>query len=677
MGTEGEAEAEEINQTPSNQSSSAGGVNIRTVMGVSSEMAPSLLVASSIAPRPTDEEHRASVPEHSTFVENTGEVQEHFQQSAIHQQIPYGYHHLQHYAHIPHHIHTGHLPLPGERVDVGMQLPQHLQPYGSFNLPHGQVSGGEIGIGQEEGSDGILSNEREDEAEETEGVEEHDDEEEQGDLGPVKLFVGQIPKQLAEEDIFPTFVEYGPIKDLMIIRDKITSQHRGCAFVTFWSSISASRAQEELHDKYHFPGARKAVQIKPASNNNEQQPVAEQENKLFVGMTSRNADEDTLRELFSPFGEIREIYIIRNADGSNKGCAFLKFVHKEAALAAIDNLHEKYQMEGATRPLIVKFADSRGQRRGRPGPQKMSGGHGQGQQLGQGRGGQGNPFYMQSGPPVPVYPGFQQQTPQVQPALGMQPQGTQFAQSHYSHPPHAGYMYQPPSYPHGPYGYHPGGPFGSVQGAQASSANLSEGYDNAPRASGHQQRKVQSFRQNQNQRQSSGSPKPGYRQQRQEISSTANPRPREGPPGANLFIYHLPHDLTDADLATAFNPFGNVISAKVYVDKFTGESKGFGFVSYDGILSAEQAIEHMNGFQIGSKRLKVQHKRINKPLGPPQINIEGDQAQVQSMLRGMPQSMPPQQYHSISPSHLDVDGLAGELEGLEVGYTAEHETGEE
>jgi CUG-BP- and ETR3-like factor len=55
-----------------------------------------------------------------------------------------------------------------------------------------------------------------------------------------------------------------------------------------------------------------------------------------------------------------------------------------------------------------------------------------------------------------------------------------------------------------------------------------------------------------------------------------NPRPREGPAGANLFVYHLPHDLTDADLATAFNPFGNVISAKVYVDKYTGESKGFG-----------------------------------------------------------------------------------------------------
>lgn len=49
-----------------------------------------------------------------------------------------------------------------------------------------------------------------------------------------------------------------------------------------------------------------------------------------------------------------------------------------------------------------------------------------------------------------------------------------------------------------------------------------------------------------------------------------------GPPGANLFIYHLPNDLTDADLATAFAPFGHVISAKVFLDKRTGESKGFG-----------------------------------------------------------------------------------------------------
>jgi CUG-BP- and ETR3-like factor len=85
-------------------------------------------------------------------------------------------------------------------------------------------------------------------------------------------------------------------------------------------------------------------------------------------------------------------------------------------------------------------------------------------------------------------------------------------------------------------------------------------------------------------------------------------RPREGPTGANLFIHHLPYDLTDADLATAFNPFGNVISATVIVDRYTGESKGFGFVSYDSITSAELALEQMNGFQLGNTRIYVERK---------------------------------------------------------------------
>lgn len=91
-------------------------------------------------------------------------------------------------------------------------------------------------------------------------------------------------------------------------------------------------------------------------------------------------------------------------------------------------------------------------------------------------------------------------------------------------------------------------------------------------------------------------------------------RPREGPIGANLFIYHLPRDLTDADLATLFAAFGHVVSAKVFVDKKNGDSKGFGFVSYDSASSAIDAITAMNGFQIGSKRLKVQHKRTSDPL---------------------------------------------------------------
>ncbi|XP_041934460.1 CUGBP Elav-like family member 2 isoform X7 [Alosa sapidissima] len=89
-----------------------------------------------------------------------------------------------------------------------------------------------------------------------------------------------------------------------------------------------------------------------------------------------------------------------------------------------------------------------------------------------------------------------------------------------------------------------------------------------------------------------------------------------GPEGANLFIYHLPQEFGDQDILQMFMPFGNVVSAKVFIDKQTNLSKCFGFVSYDNPVSAQAAIQAMNGFQIGMKRLKVQLKRSKNDSKP-------------------------------------------------------------
>jgi len=229
-------------------------------------------------------------------------------------------------------------------------------------------------------------------------------------------------------------------------------------------------------------------------------------------MLSRKATEQDVREIFTPCGEIREIYMIRNADGSSKCAAFLRFVERESAIRAIENLNNNFVMEGAARPLIVKFADNKQQR------QQRTIRHARKQEMMAAMGGPaGYPPYPPQMAPMGMPPGAGPQYMGQYGAGGYGPTGQ------HPHAPHP-YMYPP-------HQYAPAPPYGGYQGAQAQS--------------------------------------------RQDLRPQTS-RPREGPAGANLFVYHLPHDLTDADLATAFNPFGNVISAKVYVDKYTGESKGFG-----------------------------------------------------------------------------------------------------
>ena len=81
--------------------------------------------------------------------------------------------------------------------------------------------------------------------------------------------------------------------------------------------------------------------------------------------------------------------------------------------------------------------------------------------------------------------------------------------------------------------------------------------------------------------------------------------------GNKLYVGNLPYSFRDGDMEQAFSQFGNIVSAKVMMERDTGRSKGFGFVEMGSDAEAQAAIEGMNGQQIGGRGLVV---NIARPM---------------------------------------------------------------
>jgi len=73
----------------------------------------------------------------------------------------------------------------------------------------------------------------------------------------------------------------------------------------------------------------------------------------------------------------------------------------------------------------------------------------------------------------------------------------------------------------------------------------------------------------------------------------------------NIYVGNLAYSMTDDDLNELFSEFGEVQSASVIMDKFSGQSKGFGFVEMPDNASADAAIKELNGKSIKGRALKV------------------------------------------------------------------------
>lgn len=82
---------------------------------------------------------------------------------------------------------------------------------------------------------------------------------------------------------------------------------------------------------------------------------------------------------------------------------------------------------------------------------------------------------------------------------------------------------------------------------------------------------------------------------------------------AKLFIGNLSWNTTDVSLGDAFADYGTIIDSKVVMDKFTGRSRGFGFVTFSDAGAASAALEEMNGVEVDGRPIRID--RANKRVG--------------------------------------------------------------
>uniref|UniRef100_UPI00398F8C11 CUGBP Elav-like family member 4 isoform X34 n=1 Tax=Pristiophorus japonicus TaxID=55135 RepID=UPI00398F8C11 len=434
------------------------------------------------------------------------------------------------------------------------------------------------------------------------------------DHDAIKLFIGQIPRNLEEKDLKPLFEEFGKIYELTVLKDRFTGMHKGCAFLTYCARDSALKAQSALHEQKTLPGMNRPIQVKPADSEGRggssclKEPSSE-DRKLFVGMLGKQQTEDDVRRLFESFGSIEECTILRGPDGTSKGCAFVKYSSHAEAQAAINSLHGSQTMPGASSSLVVKFADTDKERTLRR-MHQMAG------QLGI-----FNPMAIQFG----AY-GAYTQLMQQQAALMAAAQGTylnpmaaiaaaQMQQmaafnvnglvatpmtpsSGTSTPPGINATAVPSiATPIGVNGFSAMPP--QTNGQPTSDTIYANGIHPYPAQSPTVADPLQQAYAGMQHYTGPSAYPAAYAPISQAFPQQPPIIPqqqREGPEGCNLFIYHLPQEFGDAELMQMFMPFG--------------------FVSFDNPTSAQAAIQAMNGFQIGMKRLKVQLKRpkdANRP----------------------------------------------------------------
>jgi RNA recognition motif-containing protein len=77
----------------------------------------------------------------------------------------------------------------------------------------------------------------------------------------------------------------------------------------------------------------------------------------------------------------------------------------------------------------------------------------------------------------------------------------------------------------------------------------------------------------------------------------------------NIYVGNFSQEVTEGDLRGAFEAFGQVASVKIITDKYTGDSRGFGFVEMPNSREAQSAISGLDGKDLKGRSIKVNEAR--------------------------------------------------------------------
>jgi len=145
------------------------------------------------------------------------------------------------------------------------------------------------------------------------------------DYESVSVFVGQVPKDMTEEQIWNYFSEYGALNSVQSIRDRNTGDSRGAAFVSFKRIIDAEIAMVMLHDKVIIEPSHYPLQISWSNAEAERMSFRPPptEKKLFIGQIPRGYPEQKLREIFHEGGDILEMVLPEKLANSARCCGLL------------------------------------------------------------------------------------------------------------------------------------------------------------------------------------------------------------------------------------------------------------------------------------------------------------------------------------------------------------------